>query len=269
MQDGHSELAKAIDEAVRRISEGRKVAVAFSGGLDSGLVAALASRYADSVTLYTCGSDGSFDVVAGEELAGRLGLPWVHLEISADTVEDEIRRLIGATGTDDPFTISYELQLFTVCEYCAEDVVLSGQGADEYFMGCAKYVECADCDYMAYVKDGKKRLMEVSVPCELSIASHFGRILSYPYLDPEVVRVSESIDPWEMRPADMDSRKQVLKDAAVALGYPFLSRRTKKSSQYGSGTTDIIRSLAKCRGLMYNRYIQSVYDEVFPPSDRE
>ena len=142
------------------MSEGRRVAVAFSGGLDSGLVAALASRYAESVTLYTCGSEGSFDVVAGRELAGRLGLPWVHLEISVDTVEDEIRRLIAATGTDDPFTISYELQLFTVCEYCDEETVLSGQGADEYFMGCAKYVECADCDYMAYVKDGKKRLME-------------------------------------------------------------------------------------------------------------
>ena len=269
MTDGHPELAEAVEAAVRRISEGRRVAVAFSGGLDSGLVAALASRYAESVTLYTCGSEGSFDVVAGRELAERLGLPWVHLEISADTVEDEIRRLIAATGTDDPFTISYELQLFTVCEYCDEETVLSGQGADEYFMGCAKYVECADCDYMAYVKDGKKRLMEVSVPCELVLASHFGRTLSYPYLDPEVVRVSESIDPWEMRPADMDSRKRVLKDAAVRLGYPFLAERTKKSSQYGSGTTDIIRVLAKRRGLMYNRYIQSVYDEVFPPSGGE
>ena len=67
----------------------------------------------------------------------------------------------------------------------------------------------------------------------------------------------------------MDSRKRVLKDAAVRLGYPFLAERTKKSSQYGSGTTDIIRVLAKRRGLMYNRYIQSVYDEVFPPSDGE
>ena len=261
---GKTGLAEAIDGAVRRMTEGRRVAVAFSGGLDSGLVSALASKYAESVTLYTCGSDGSFDVLAGRELADALGLPWVHVGISVETVEDEIRRLIAATGTDDPFTISYELQLFTVCENCDEQVVLSGQGADEYFMGCAKYVECAECDYLAYVKDGKKRLMEVSVPCEMAIATHFGKTLSYPYLDRDVVRITEDIDPWEMRPKDMDSRKSVLKEAAVDLGYPLLAHRTKKSSQYGSGTTDIIRTLAKRKGLMYNRYIQSLYDEVFP-----
>ena len=152
---GKTGLAEAIDGAVRRMTEGRRVAVAFSGGLDSGLVSALASKYAESVTLYTCGSDGSFDVLAGRELADALGLPWVHVGISVETVEDEIRRLIAATSTDDPFTISYELQLFTVCENCDEQVVLSGQGADEYFMGCAKYVECAECDYLGIVSGNK------------------------------------------------------------------------------------------------------------------
>lgn len=258
----HPELAAAIEDAVRRMSEGRRVAVAFSGGMDSGLISALASKYAESVRLYTCGSDGSFDVVAAEELSATLGLPWVHVRISEDTVEDEIRRLIGATGTDDPFTISYELQLFTVCENCDEDVVLSGQGADEYFMGCAKYVDATDGDYDAYVKDGVRRLMDVSVPCEQAIARHFGKDLLYPYLDPSVIDIVKTIDPAELRPRDMDSRKQVLKDVSEHLGYPCLAHRTKKSSQYGSGTTDIVRTLAKGRGMMYNRYIQSLYDEV-------
>ena len=48
---------------------------------------------------------------------------------------------------------------------------------------------------------------------------------------------------------------------------PCLLDRRKKSSQYGSGTTDIVRALAKRRGLMYNRDIQSLYEEVFPPSE--
>ena len=46
---GYAELGRAVDEAVRKASEGRRVVVAFSGGLDSGLTAALASRYAESV----------------------------------------------------------------------------------------------------------------------------------------------------------------------------------------------------------------------------
>ncbi len=260
----YPELAESIRESVRRASEGRRVGVAFSGGLDSGLISCLANEYAESVTLYTCGSDGSFDVRAGEELSQRIGLPWKQLRISKDTLEDEIRRFISITGTDDPFTISYDLQLFTVCEYSEEDVILSGQGADEYFMGCAKLVECADCDYNAYVKDGVKRLMEVSVPCERCIASHFGKDLRYPYLDPAVLEQVALVDPADLKPRDMASRKQVLKDAACHLGYPYLEKRIKKASQYGSGTTDIIRALAKSKGMMFNRYIQSVYDEVFP-----
>lgn len=264
MEYKYPALADAIRDSVRRASEGRRVGVAFSGGLDSGLISCLASEYAESVTLYTCGSDGAFDVRAGEELASRIGLPWKQLRISKDTLEDEIKRFIAATGTDDPFTISYDLQLFTVCEYSDEDVILSGQGADEYFMGCAKLVECADCDYNAYVKDGVKRLMEVSVPCEMSIARHFGKDLRYPYLDRAVVDQVALVDPADLKPADMDSRKIVLKQAAAYLGYPYLEKRIKKASQYGSGTTDIIRAIAKSKGMMFNRYIQSVFDEVFP-----
>ncbi len=264
MEFKYPELAESIRESVRRASEGKRVGVAFSGGLDSGLISCLAGEYAESVSLYTCGSDGSFDVRAGEELSRRIGLPWKQLRISKDTLEDEIRRFIAATKTGDPFTISYDLQLFTVCEYSEEDVILSGQGADEYFMGCAKLVECADCDYGAYVKDGVKRLMEVSVPCEMSIAEHFGKDLRYPYLDEKVLEQVALVDPADLRPADMQSRKKVLKDAACYLGYPCLEKRIKKASQYGSGTTDIIRALAKSKGMMFNRYIQSVYDEVLP-----
>ncbi len=264
MEFKYPELAESIRESVRRASEGKRVGVAFSGGLDSGLISCLAGEYAESVSLYTCGSDGSFDVRAGEELSRRIGLPWKQLRISKDTLEDEIRRFIAATKTCDPFTISYDLQLFTVCEYSEEDVILSGQGADEYFMGCAKLVECADCDYGAYVKDGVKRLMEVSVPCEMSIAKHFGKDLRYPYLDHAVLEQVALVDPADLKPADMQSRKKVLKDAACYLGYPCLEKRVKKASQYGSGTTDIIRALAKSKGMMFNRYIQSICDEVLP-----
>ena len=66
-----------------------------------------------------------------------LGLPWVHCRISEDDIEDDIRELILATGVSDPLTISYDLQLFFVCKEAKERVILTGQGSDEYFGGCA------------------------------------------------------------------------------------------------------------------------------------
>ena len=133
----YEELGRAIEESIRRACEGKRVGVAFSGGMDSGLVAALASKYAKSVTCYTCGTDDSFDVAAGKELAEILGLQWIHCRISQENIEDDVRELILATKVSDPFTISYELQLFTVCRKAEERLILSGQGSDEYFGGRA------------------------------------------------------------------------------------------------------------------------------------
>ncbi len=255
-------LGNAIESAVRKACKGKEVGVAFSGGMDSGLVAALAKKYARSVTCYTCGTDDSFDVAAGKELAEKLGLPWVHCRISEESIEDDIRELIQATKVSDPFTISYELQLFTVCRAANEPVILTGQGSDEYFGGCANSVNENDSEYEAVTQWGIERLMKVSVPCEQDIARSFKKKLFYPYLDSDVLAAVGRIDPEELRPRSLEDRKAVLKQACVDLGFPILAHRTKKASQYGSNTTELIRDTAKKKGLRYNRFIAGIYESL-------
>jgi asparagine synthase (glutamine-hydrolysing) len=186
MMTCHTELRDSIVEAVKTNIEGKDVAVACSGGLDSGLVSALAKRYARSVTLYTCGTSNAFDVAMAKDLSEKIGLPWNHVQISKSNICDMISELALAGDTDDAFTISYELQLFSVCMAAKEDIVLSGQGSDEYFMGCAKFVGASDDEYAILVETAKQRLNEISVPCEKKIAKHFGKTLIYPYLEDSV-----------------------------------------------------------------------------------
>ena len=255
-------LGNAIESAVRKACEGREVGIAFSGGLDSGLVAALAKKYARSVTCYTCGTDDSFDVATGKELADKLGLPWVHCRISEESIEDDIRELIMATKVSDPFTISYELQLFCVCRQAGEPIVLTGQGSDEYFGGCFKSVSDDDSEYESFRAWGIERLMKVSVPCEVSMAGNFGKRILYPYLDSGVLEEVGRIDPDEMRPRALGDRKAVLKKVAEELGFPILAHRTKKASQYGSCTTELIRDAAKRDDVRYNRYISRIYESL-------
>ena len=88
------ELEDSIVSAVRRMSEGKDVAIAFSGGLDSGLVAGLAARYARSVHLYTCGTANAYDVVAADELSKRLGLPWTHVKLTTGNIGQLIVELM-------------------------------------------------------------------------------------------------------------------------------------------------------------------------------
>ena len=258
----YEELGRAIEESVRRACEGKRIGVAFSGGMDSGLIAALASRYARSVTCYTCGTDDSFDVAAGKELSEMLDIPWIHCRIGEDTIEDDIRELILATRVSDPFTISYELQLFTVCRQAGERIILTGQGSDEYFGGCANSVNEDDSKYKAVMEWGVERLMKVSVPCEMSIARNFGKTLRYPYLNEDVLSCIGRIDPEELRPRSLEDRKSVLKSVAEDLGYPILAHRTKKASQYGSNTTEVIRNAARAKGIRYNRYIAGIYESL-------
>ncbi len=258
----YEELGRAIEESVKRVSEGKRVGVAFSGGMDSGLIAALASKYAKSVTCYTCGTDDSFDVAAGKELAEILGLPWVHCRISEDRIEDDIRELILATKVSDPFTISYEMQLFTVCRTADERIVLSGQGSDEYFGGCANSVNEDDAGYESFKDWGIDRLMKVSIPFEQKMASNFKKKVLYPYLDADVLRCVSEIDPEELRPRSLENRKSVLKTVVSDLGYPVLAHRTKKASQYGSNTTELIRDAARSKGLRYNKYVAGIYESL-------
>ena len=104
--------------------------------------------------------------------------------------------------------------------------------------------------------------MKVSQPCELAIASHFKKQLRYPYLDEQVIECVNQIDPEELRPRSLEERKSVLKTVVTDLGFPLLAHRTKKASQYGSGTTELIRDSARAKGLRYNGYIAGIYESL-------
>jgi len=258
----YPELGRAIEESVRKCCTNKEVGVAFSGGMDSGLLAALASKYARSVTCYTCGTDDAFDIAAGKELAEKLGLPWVQCRISEENIESTIREMIIASKVSDPFTITYDLQLFTVCREAKEPVILSGQGSDELLNGTNSIVTDDDAEYERLREWGMERLMKVSVPCETTIARYYKKKLFYPYLDQAVIDAVDALDADLIRPKTVDERKAVLRQTATELGFPVISNRVKKASQYGSNTTELIRKMARKKGVRYNRYISNIYESL-------
>ena len=258
----YQELEDALISFIKEKVERKDVGVACSGGLDSGLVSAIAKEFANSVTLYSCGTKNAHDVMMTKDLSERLEIPMVHAKITKGDMHGLIREMIEIASQPDPFTISYEMPLLCVCKAAKEDIILTGQGADEYFMGCAKFVGASAEDYEVLKTASVERLLNVSVPCELKIAEHFNKTLYYPYLDISMTSLVEKIDPEVLRPKDMDSRKEVLRKIAIHLGYDFIAKRPKKSSQYGSGTTDLIRGIAKENNMMYAEYSASIRDEV-------
>ncbi len=118
------------------------VGVLLSGGVDSGLLAALAAQESgEPVRTFSIGfEESSFDELAGARaVADRYGT--VHREL---VVRPDAALLLPALAEafDEPFADSSALPTYLVSQLAAQDVkvALSGEGGDELFGGYYTYV---------------------------------------------------------------------------------------------------------------------------------
>ena len=254
MEDGAAErLRDAIQGAVDEALSSGTANVAFSGGLDSGIIAAMSKGRAK---LYTVGTEGAYDVTASAELASIMGTEWEHIPLTDGGIGDSLTEMMRITGTVNPITLSFEIPMFYILKYSTEDVVLSGQGADELFAGYAKYVNLRHDELRDRMKEDMIRLTGETMDHERKMAEHFGKRIAYPYMDERVTSLVGSMEIKDIAPGDV--RKSVLRDVAVLIGRPEIAAKPKKAAQYGSGTMDMIRSLAKRNGMTVSQLITKI-----------
>ena len=137
-------LEKAVRKRMPRPDQ--PIAVFLSGGLDSSLVAAIASQLRDDITYYTLGNPEGADRCAVETVVAALGLKDVRavpLPPSA-IIPEFIRAVVFATESYNPSVVSNGLATFLLAQAAHEDgikVVLTGEGADELFGGYHSFRE--------------------------------------------------------------------------------------------------------------------------------
>ena len=224
--------------------EGQKrVAVAFSGGLDSSVIAKSAADYTD-VIVCTAYARHSWDVIRAKEAAEAMGLPLVTSELTKDDVEAALSTL------DLPFQPSLMDKslwcLYRVVSRTAQrsgaKIMLLGQLADELFGGYAKYAEALklrggeaaesmmSTDLREYASRGRVR----------DVAACGGLVEPrFPFEDRELGEFVASL-PIEFKIRDGE-RKAVLRRAALALGVPEkVASAPKKAAQYSSGVQKLV-----------------------------
>lgn len=141
LQELESRLKLSI--ADRITASDVEVGVFLSGGIDSNLIAAIASQIKPNIKTFTVKFDGLYDESRLAKLtADKYKTHHIELNISS-SLHDDIEKIILSYG--EPFMDSSAIPSYYVSREASKHVkvVLGGDGADELFAGYRRYVSTA------------------------------------------------------------------------------------------------------------------------------
>ncbi len=251
-------LHELLSNSLGRELEGLKeVAVLFSGGVDSALLAQIVSKEYFPPSLYSIGFDKSNDTIWANEAAGLMGLDIEQSMILKEDIEAAIRVLVSEIEMTNPKWMAVFIPLYLGLANIREDVVIMGQGADEVFGGYRKYRDAGPEEAEEMMIRDIAEIIEAEAEFYHKVAKHHGKRLILPYLDPEVIALGKGI-PYDHKINDL-SNKLVVRGLCEGLGLPTeISQRPKKAMQYGTGVSKELRKVLKASGMDLDEFISSL-----------
>ena len=271
------ETVVAEADAVRRIQElfieavsngiPERPGIAFSGGLDSAIVAAVAKECDKDPELVTVGMEGQPELDHAHRIAAELGLPITIREFTADEVVDSLPEVVSVIETVDPVAVGVSIPFYFACRKARElgrNVIAAGQMSDELFGGYARFEELAaegkpdqaveemwGSVLAASANDfepGDK--IAVSLGLEVRCPFAYLPLADYALRLPLSLKVKVS--------GEKITRKYGLRKLAIRLKLPdSVVDRPKKAVQYSSGVQKVLLKEAKRRKVSLREFVSS------------
>jgi len=273
MQTATHELQTLLEHSVEeRVSGLKEVAVAFSGGLDSSIIASLVKKSGANVVLIHVSLENEPEVEFAKQAAEELKLPlFSHLYGRYD-VQKAVQKVIRVIEEPDPVKVSIGIPIYWTAEKTAEmdcRVMLAGQGADELFGGYRRYVD----DYLEDNDERTQRaifsdiigMYEANLERDFKTCNYFNVELRLPFATYRIAKFAINL-PLELKIERTDNtlRKLVLRRVARDLGLPqLIADRPKRAIQYATGINQAIKKIAKQEGVSMTKYLQKEFQTTF------
>jgi asparagine synthase (glutamine-hydrolysing) len=236
------ELADLIKNSTLQTLEDR-VSISFSGGVDSALIATIASRHAET-ELFSAGVVNSPDLEYSERAAEILDLNLERVVLD----EEEILAAYGKCYKLVPnslLKVELLIPIYKAAERAAEkghETMLFGAGAEELFVGYERYY--------AYLEEGKDldkilrnefdTLQKREIAWIKKVCRKFSIEARFPFYNRSLAGFVFSV-PLEKRAENRELKKGILREAATLLRVPSVSvKRKKQAMQYGSKIHNIL-----------------------------
>lgn len=263
-----SAVRAAVLESVRAVEE-TGLAVAFSGGVDSALVAA----GVPDTPCYVAGFEGAHDVATAREAAETMDRDLRVVAFEHDDLERAVPEIVRATGRTNAMDVQIALPLYLVAERVAADGfdrLAVGQGADELFGGYSKVVNPAEDHRVdADTVRGARRETLLTLPNQLERDVLTIRAAGVepvaPLLHDRVVRAALPL-PESVLATDGE-RKIALRRAASGVLPDEVRTTEKKAVQYGSYAARELDRLARRAGFKrrmddhVTKYVRALVDD--------
>lgn len=236
------ELACLLKSSIAEKLEDR-VAIAFSAGVDSTVIAQVAKKDAD-IELFTAGMEGSPDLEYSEKVAKLLQLPLKKAIMNTENILDAYEHCHALVPLE-LLKVEILVPVWRVAELAARnnhEVLLFGAAAEELFVGYERYFYYREQgnDLDSLLKEEFKNLQQKEINWISKICRKHGLEARFPLYNPKLAKFMHDI-PLEERMSDRELKKPILREAAKMLGVPdIVLKRRKHAMQYASGIHKVI-----------------------------
>lgn len=214
MQTQINTLLSLLENHLTKIPK-QPLALAFSGGIDSTIIARLLKNLNYSITAYVVGTENCHDFKAGEKAAKELKIPLKKIILTEKQIEKGIELQVKILSNLyeknrekikpqtpksklNPVTVSSNIHLLFIEQNIKEEIIVTGLGADTVLGGFYKNLKMTKKEFDKNVKKETKILLEFDYLEDLETGKYFNKQVIMPFIHPDIADFCISL-PYESK----------------------------------------------------------------------